>query len=155
VLLDHRARTHSRLPSADEVRGDSWQLLRVHSWSMVFLTSVIITLGTLVTGSGPHTGSQKSGEPIARLGFDIREITRLHSGLIWLFAAVLLWGLWTARDRPIQKRHLMRIFGLATFQGVIGYLQYFTGVPVLLVALHITGSVLLFATVVRYAAEAT
>jgi cytochrome c oxidase assembly protein subunit 15 len=155
VLLDHRAQKHPMYISEEDATADSWQQLRLHAWSMVALTSVIIILGTLVTGSGPHTGSEKSGEPIARLGFDIREITRLHSGLIWVFAAVLLWGLWSARDRGPHTPRLIRIFALAALQGALGYLQYFTGVPVLLVAFHITGSVLLFAEVVRYGADAT
>ena len=118
------------------------------------ITTIVIVLGTLVTGSGPHTGSETTGEPIARLGFDIREITRMHSSLVWVLGAALAWGLWMVRDLPtMHRQRLMTIFGLGALQGGIGYLQYFTGVPVLLVGLHIAGSVVLFTAVAHYAAE--
>ncbi len=72
-------------------------------------------------------------EIFARLGFDIREITRVHSSLIWVLAALLAWGLWTAREGgSFHRDRLTRLITLGAAQGAIGYLQYFTGVPVLL-----------------------
>ena len=115
----------------------------------------MVVLGTLVTGSGPHTGSDESGEPIARLGFDIREITRIHSATVWVLGALLAWGLWMTRNLESSHRNrLLVIIGLGASQGAIGYLQYFTGVPALLVGFHIAGSVVFFAAMAYYAAEA-
>lgn len=147
VLLDSRARSHQHSGPGAQSKTHA-----TSAWALTALTGLIIVLGTLVTGSGPHTGSEKSGEPIARLGFDIREITRAHSALVWVFCAAICWGLWRARSsRPGHTRELLVIGGLAAAQGAIGYLQYFTGVPVLLVGMHVAGSVLLFAAVARYA----
>ncbi len=156
VLLDHRARAQPMALIDEPGLARRFSALKVQAWLVVALTSVIIVLGTLVTGSGPHTGSEESGEPIARLGFDIREITRVHSSLVWVLAALLAWGLWNTRDGgSFHRDRLTRLIALGAAQGAIGYLQYFTGVPVLLVAFHIAGSVLLFADVVYYAQEST
>ena len=153
VLLDHRARNVGTSTVAGVSEG-TLSKLRSHAWLVTAITTIVIVLGTLVTGSGPHTGTESTGEPIARLGFDIREITRIHSSLVWVLGAALAWGLWMVRDLPtMHRQRLMTIFGLGAVQGGIGYLQYFTGVPVLLVGLHIAGSVVLFTAVARYAAE--
>lgn len=115
-------------------------------------TTVLIVLGTLVTGSGPHTGSDESGEAVPRLGFDVREITRIHSIAAWVVVAVVVIGAWRVRSGGARSPALETIALLTLTQGAIGYLQYFTGVPVLLVGLHITGSVVLWTAVVAYAA---
>ena len=156
VLLDHRARVHPILLFDGLDVSSRFAALKIHAWFVVALTSVIIVVGTLVTGSGPHTGSDESGQPVGRLGFDIREITRAHSSLIWVLAALLAWGVWTAREGgSFHRDRLTRLIALGALQGAIGYLQYFTGVPVLLVAFHIAGSVVLFTDAVYYAKEAT
>lgn len=156
VRLDHRARERTMVLGDEPDVSRRFSALAIHAWLAVGLTAVIVVLGTLVTGSGPHTGSEKSGEPIARLGFDIREITRVHSSLVWLLGALLAWGLWTTRDgRSFHRDRLTRLIALGAAQGAIGYLQYFTGVPVVLVAFHIAGAVLLFADVVSYAEESS
>ena len=156
VLLDHRARDRSSARVDEPDESSQFSVLKIHAWVVVVLTSTIVVLGTLVTGSGPHTGSEKTGEPIARLGFDIREVTRVHSSLVWLLAAVLAWGLWTAREgSSFHRVRLIRLVGLGAAQGAIGYLQYFTGVPVILVAFHVAGAVLLFTDAVYYAEEST
>jgi len=153
VLLDHRARNVTA-SAVIGITAGSLSQLRSHAWLLTAITTIVIVLGTLVTGSGPHTGSETTGEPIARLGFDIREITRIHSSFVWILGAALAWGLWMVRELPtIHRQRLMTIFGLGALQGAIGYLQYFTGVPVLLVGMHIAGSVVLFTAVVHYAAE--
>ena len=154
VLLDHRARAEPVVIPDEPGVAQQLSVLRIHAWVVVSLTALIIVLGTLVTGSGPHTGSEKSGEPIGRLGFDIREITRMHSALVWVLALVLAWALWATRTgNPFHRGRLTRLIVLGAAQGAIGYLQYFTGVPVLLVAFHVAGSVLLFADAVLYADE--
>ena len=141
VVLDYRARNpvDGRVALSAEQRTQ-----RLHSYVVVAAATVVIVVGTLVTGSGPHTGSEASGEPIPRLGFDIFEITRAHSVLAWVLVAAILAGLW--RNRPSQDSSpttaaaygwFMRIGALALLQGAIGYIQFFTGVPRELVALHI------------------
>lgn len=159
VVLDYRARhvAGGRAELSAEQRSH-----RLHSYIVVGVATVVIVVGTLVTGSGPHTGSEASGEPIARLGFDIWEITRAHSVLAWILVASIVAGLWRSRPGPqnsttasLAYLWFMRIGLLAVTQGAIGYIQFFTGVPVELVAIHIAGSVLLWTAALWYAMVTT
>lgn len=109
------------------------------------VTGLAIVIGTLVTGSGPHTGSDESEVPVPRLGFDIFEITRIHSIVVWAAVALMLWTLFQLKDSPRARRQLVVICAIAAAQGGIGYLQYFSGVPEVLVAIHIAGAVTLWA----------
>ena len=79
-----------------------------------------------------------------------------------MLVAAILAGLW--RNRPSQDSSpttaaaygwFMRIGALALLQGAIGYIQFFTGVPRELVALHIAGSVLLWTAASWYALRTT
>lgn len=123
-------------------------------YALLALISAVIVVGTLVTGSGPHTGSDDALEPVPRLGFDISEITRIHSVLVWCTVALLAWMFWKVRESsPAARKRLTIVIALAAAQGAVGYVQFFTGVPVVLVAFHIIGAVLVFiavsSTVVR------
>lgn len=162
AMLDHSTRSRAGRPDSQAAPArldddvESHRTMARHSWAVVAMTTVVIVVGTLVTGSGPHTGSDESGEAIPRLGFAIREITRVHSVLVWVLGAVLAWGLWRARELDTFHRGWLQwltIGGVA--QGAIGYTQYWTGVPVLLVGFHIAGAVTFFAGVVLYAARAS
>ncbi len=158
VVLDYGAR-HPR-PSSHNLVATDVPPTRIdsvrHAWMLVVVATNVIVVGTLVTGSGPHTGSESDGEPIPRLGFDIREITRVHSLLAWLLVAVILYGVVRYRTpsdatEEAQRRWFLRIGGLAVAQGAIGYLQFGLGVPVELVAIHIAGSVVLWTAISWYA----
>lgn len=165
VVLDYRARVESThkfedsvAPSATQTSnlGDDRARRRLALGLLASATLVII-VGTLVTGSGPHTGSGTTGEPVPRLGFDIREISRVHSLFGWLVVSIIVFGLY--KNRPstrlawgeVDRTWFTRIGMLAVVQGAIGYLQYATGVPVGLVAVHIAGSVVLWTTICWYA----
>jgi cytochrome c oxidase assembly protein subunit 15 len=128
----------------------SWSLApgsRVAAVSRVvaFMTLVAIVTGTVVTGTGPHAGDESS----PRFDYTISHIARIHgsSVLITVALAVVL-GILLRRDgidqdgagRDMQNAFEAFLF-LAVLQGGVGYLQYFTGVPVLLVAIHIALSV--------------
>jgi len=162
VVLDYRARIEpSQQTTPKEVR-DAGATRRRLSSLLLACASAVIIVGTLVTGSGPHTGSGNTGDPVPRLGFDIQDISRAHSLLGWLLVAVVVFGL--VRNRPtsnqtrwtpLDRTWFTRIGGIAVLQGGIGYLQYSTGVPVGLVALHIAGSVLLWTMICWYALMTT
>lgn len=114
--------------------------LRRHAWSIPVLTAVALVTGTVVTGTGPHSGSV-DGEPVRRFGFDIGSVVRVHSVAVWCTVAAALWLAWRVRDhapwRRIVEGPLTVFVGLAVAQGAVGYLQYFSGVPIVLVAIHI------------------
>ena len=114
------------------------------------LGAILLVSGTIVTGSGPHSGSDEA-EVAQRLPFLVREVTRIHS----IIALVLLLGVvWLIRAAHLQRQPEIRrraavAAGLLVAQGVIGYWQYFAGVPVLLVGIHITGASLSWIAIVR------
>ena len=154
VVLDYRARNPRELGPDRSALTDVGRSRRLLARLLLASATSVIVAGTFVTASGPHTGSESSGEPIPRLGFDIREISRVHSVLGWVLVALIVAGMLRARKLPdsaTDRVWLLRIGMLALAQGGIGYLQYSIGVPVGLVALHIAGSVLLWTAISWYA----
>ena len=124
---------------------------------------VLLAAGTVVTGAGPHAGDDEA-ERYAF--FDERTVevaARVHSLAMWATLALVLALLVLLRREPAPdpervrflRRRTMVLVAVILAQGVIGYVQYFTGVPAWLVLLHIAGSVLFWVAVlfVRLAAR--
>lgn len=111
-------------------------LARTH----VLLTFIVVVMGTLVTGSGPHAGDVAS----PRFGFDVRTIAWLHADLVIALLGLSLAYLISALTPSPTKRLLKFFFLAALLQGAIGYIQYFLGLPELLVAMHMLGSTLVW-----------
>ena len=124
-----------------QVRTSSTQM-RISRISLIHitLTFIAIAIGTLVTGSGPHAGDVDA----PRLDFAITTITRFHSAAVWLLVIITALFYFSADLRFETKRWLRIFFILTLLQGAFGYLQYFLGVPIGLVALHLLGSVLVW-----------
>jgi cytochrome c oxidase assembly protein subunit 15 len=124
-----------------QVRTSSTQV-RISRISLIHitLTFIAIAIGTLVTGSGPHAGDVDA----PRLDFAITTITRFHSAAVWLLVIITALFYFSADLRFETKRWLRIFFVLTLLQGAFGYLQYFLGVPIGLVALHLLGSVLVW-----------
>lgn len=101
---------------------------------MVF---VACWIGTIVTGSGPHAGDENA----VRTGLDITMVARLHSLSVWatvILTITTLVLLTRARSRAAAQAWLL--LGVLVLQGAIGYWQYFAGVPMGLVTLHMLGA---------------
>ncbi len=161
VVLHHRAGLPDSL-FGDESTGvisrpeRSNNALRALLWPARVLTVVtmyVIVVGTLVTGSGPHTGNQRdSGEPIDRLPFAIREVTMAHSVGVIILLCVVLFTVWLVRKQRLMahlQKELGELLAAILVQGAIGYTQYFTGVPAFLVGLHIIGAIVVWVAVLR------
>ena len=121
--------------------------VRVLTWSLVAVTAVVVFLGVLVTGSGPHSGDS---ETEVRFSFDPQAISWIHADTVFFFLGLLL-GLFTTlflfpSTGPMRKRILL-LLGISLLQGTIGYVQYFTGLPEVLVGLHVLGAVLVWIAV--------
>lgn len=117
--------------------------------AMVAASLALLTTGTVVTGTGPHGGDENA----PRFAFAITDVARIHSLAAWAFLAVTLVVLWQAHRDGAAGRvdHRGRfLVGLIVAQGAVGYLQYFTGIPPLLVGLHLAGSVAVFLATVWY-----
>ncbi len=135
VALQQRGQDTGDGPSAALVRAE----LRWLSWALVGVAALVLVLGTIVTGSGPHGGDEKT----PRYGFDIAHVAQLHADAVILFITLTI-GAWLAlrlTDAPAAaQRRVLVLFAASMAQGLIGYVQYFTGVPWVLVALHLVGA---------------
>ena len=110
------------------------------SFVHISLAFIAISIGTLVTGSGPHAGDVDA----PRLNFAITTIARVHSASVWLLMAVSIFFL-LRKNLNFETKRWLRVFvALAIGQGALGYIQYFLGVPEGLVVLHLLGSVLVW-----------
>jgi len=110
--------------------------------------AAVQVLGTVVTGSGPHSGDPEAG----RTGLDPELMSQLHADVVFLLIGLtvaLLVALY-ATDSPGRVRRAARdLLVVQLAQGVIGYVQYFTDLPVVLVLLHMAGAVLITAYTAR------
>jgi cytochrome c oxidase assembly protein subunit 15 len=110
----------------------------------------LLAVGTLVTGSGPHAGDTAD---IVRLGFDERTISAIHADFVFLFVGLTV-GLLIALTATRADAKIIRlawiVFAICIVQGIIGYTQYFTGLPWALVAVHVLGACLLWIATVRF-----
>lgn len=125
---------------------------RFYRWPILILTSAAIFVGTLVTGAGPHAGSH-DGDAVDRLPFDVPDIARVHGGTVIALVLAVIGTLWYLHrtNAPAGEQWRARLVLVSLIiQGGIGYVQYFTGVPVLLVGFHILGATLCWIAVVWF-----
>jgi cytochrome c oxidase assembly protein subunit 15 len=102
----------------------------------IVVAFVVLILGTLVTGSGPHAGDEKT----QRFGFEIRSVAILHADAVILIVGITLALLVAASVAQSTKKAIYIFFAVTLAQGAIGYTQYFTGIPEILVAAHLAGA---------------
>ena len=119
--------------------------LNTYSKAHIMWTALVITLGTIVTAVGPHAGDRD----VPRLDLKIQEITRIHSISVYILILFSIVYYMHKEINTLTKRRLRIFFGISLAQGVLGYVQYFLGVPELLVGLHILGSTLVWITAWR------
>lgn len=116
------------------------RLNSILSRSHILLAFLVIILGTLVTGSGPHAGDEKA----QRFGFDIRSVSILHADAVIALLGLTLALFVAFRANEKVKRKIFIFTAIALAQGLIGYIQYFTGIPEILVATHLLGASLVW-----------
>jgi cytochrome c oxidase assembly protein subunit 15 len=115
--------------------------VRLLTWGVIASTAVVVFLGVITTGSGPHSGD---ADVEARFSFDPRTVAWLHADSVFLFLGLTI-GLLVAATVVHAPGSLARrtwiLLGIALIQGVVGYTQYFTGLPELLVVIHVLGAI--------------
>lgn len=134
--LDHPAHEQSQGP----------RRLTALAWATYAAAWVVLYLGTVVTGSGPHAGDLKA----PRNGLDPQQLSQLHADVVFLFVGLtvgLLLALQATNAPATQKRAVVVLLGVELAQGLIGFVQYFTDLPVVLVGFHLLGAALISATV--------
>ena len=106
---------------------------------------LVLFLGTLVTGSGPHAGDATA----ERFPFDLRTMAWLHAdAVIALFG--ITFGLFVVHGVSAHTKKRLKIFvAIALSQGLIGYVQWYLDLPELMVGLHLVGSTLVWVASMR------
>ncbi|MFD4569587.1 heme A synthase [Streptomyces sp. NPDC058467] len=118
-------------------------------WFLVVAAVLLIAAGTVVTGAGPHAGDSSE---VNRIPISWETVAKLHAVLAWIVVTLTfaLWFVLKAVDAPKGPLHRTRdLFLVLLSQGVIGYVQYFTDLPEILVGLHMLGSCLVWIAVLR------
>ncbi len=121
---------------------------RVLGNALIAVTAVIVVMGTVVTGSGPHAGDAAT----VRLDLDPRLVSWLHADVVLLFIGLLvgMLALLHVDDVPrVARTRALWVVVFAVLQAGIGYVQYFTGLPWVLVSLHLLGACLVWVGVWR------
>ena len=111
---------------------------------VIWLTVLVLVVGTVVTGSGPHAGDINA----KRFGFNPRIVSWLHADLViaLVVLTLVLWLITRVSQNKIIHRYLSIFLLISISQGLIGYIQYFTGLPELIVAAHLLGATLVWAS---------
>jgi cytochrome c oxidase assembly protein subunit 15 len=149
TVLHHRAGRPDGAVLRPAAAGDQRTLSRL----AVVAAAVAILLGTVVTGAGPHAGSH-DGELVERLPFAVGDVARLHSIAVLLFLGIVVFLVRSLRATgaaPEVRRRAEALLAVLVAQAGVGYAQYFTGVPPVLVAIHVLGSVAVWISVLRLA----
>lgn len=153
VVLHHRAGQPGGAGAA-LLRGTTATLVRR---VLPLAAAVAVVSGTVVTGTGPHGGDAD----VRRFGFDIDDVARVHSLSVIAFIALVLVVLTRLGDggaggvAPVLTRRAQELLAVAAAQAAVGYAQYLTDVPVVLVGIHILGATLVWAAVIRLVVAAT
>ncbi|AOW86383.1 cytochrome B [Streptomyces olivaceus] len=118
-------------------------------WVLTAVSVLLIAVGTVVTGAGPHAGDSSD---VPRMPVDWEMVSKAHAVLAWIVVTLTfaLWFVLKAVDAPKGPSARTRdLFLVLLAQGVIGYVQYFTDLPEILVGLHMLGSCLVWIAVLR------
>ena len=121
---------------------------RVVVRAIAALGMAAVISGTVVTNTGPHGGDEKA----RRFGLSLLQVVRVHSLIVLTMLAViaaLIWRLRRHHDRKVLYGPLEAVLAAGIVQGAIGYWQWFTHLPVLLVGFHIVGATLVIITLTR------
>ncbi len=108
-------------------------------YGLLALVAATLVAGTVVTGSGPHSGDPAAG----RTGLDPATVSQVHADLVFLLIGLTVAFLVALRATgapPAALRSMGVLLGVELAQGLLGLVQYFTDLPVILVGLHLAGA---------------
>jgi cytochrome c oxidase assembly protein subunit 15 len=127
----------------DRDTGEAPKALRQAALALAAVTAVVLVIGTVVTGSGPHAGDDKT----PRNGLSPASMSQLHADAVMVLIGATIAFVLLARaagGSPRLQRAGWGLLGIELAQGLIGFVQYFTGVPAILVGLHMLGACLVW-----------
>lgn len=144
VALASRLWLRSREPALERA-----PLTGPHRWLVIGMAAnlaISLVLGTLTTGSGPHSGDPEAG----RTGFDVEMMSRIHAESVYLLIGLsIVLVLLTRRGPVLVHRAAWWVLAAEVVQGLIGITQYVTKLPVPLVEAHLLGAALLVVAMSR------
>jgi cytochrome c oxidase assembly protein subunit 15 len=144
VLHDRAGRPDDALTGVGTVDRDHARMIRL----LTVMAAVVVFLGTLVTSSGPHGGDERA----QRLPFALHQVTRLHGAAAMVFLGmtglVVLSLVRGGSPAPVLRRAEVLLVAIVAQAGV-GYAQYFTRLPPVLVGIHIAGATAVWVAVLR------
>jgi cytochrome c oxidase assembly protein subunit 15 len=112
---------------------------------LLALIILVLAAGAATTGTGPHAG----GKGAKRIPIGLEDMTRIHAETVLITVAVLLvllWVLWRT-NAPAHVQDAGRVLlAVMVVQGIIGYTQFFTHLPAVLVGIHVFGASMVWAT---------
>jgi cytochrome c oxidase assembly protein subunit 15 len=118
----------------------------VLAWVTFAAAWVVLYIGTVVTGSGPHAGDVDA----PRNDLDPLQVSQLHADAVFLFVGLtigLLLAVHAVGGTAEARRAVAVLLGVELAQGTIGFVQYFTDLPEVLVGFHMLGAALVSAAV--------
>ena len=136
--------TEGVAPARSLVRAD----LRLLGYGVVAAVALMLAAGTVVTGTGPLAGAGA----VPRFHLPLAGATQFHADIGWLLgglAVPLAVGLRLTRAPAPAVRLGWALLALIGLQGMIGYIQYFSGLPAGLVWVHVCGSTLIWIVALR------
>ncbi len=142
AALSLRQRVHGKTPTTHFLNPLSKRIAYLH----LLLSILVIVAGTVVTGSGPHAGDSAA----ERFNLDSRTMAWIHADLVIALlgiTAALLISIKLGESGETRMQMggaVQRFLLLALAQGGVGYIQYFTGLPELIVGFHIFGAIIVW-----------
>jgi len=125
---------------APSVKIQSEPLVKKIATAHIITTFIVLVLGTIVTGSGPHAGDATA----PRFSFDLRTVAWLHADVVIALLGITF-GMFVVHGTSVETKKRLKIFlAIALSQGLIGYVQWFTDLPEILVGFHLAGSTLVW-----------
>ncbi len=117
--------------------------------AMIGVVVVVLAAGAATTGTGPHAG----GPGTPRIPVPLADMARTHSGIVLVLGALTLIELFMLHRTSAPASVLRRgeaLLAVMIAQGLIGYTQYFTHEPTLLVGIHVAGAVSVWMTMLWF-----
>jgi heme a synthase len=100
----------------------------------------VVVVGVIVTGAGPHSGDGGA----KRNHLDPELISQLHVDLVMLLIGLSVALFFAARIAGVPTRPALILIAVELSQSLIGFVQYFTHLPIVLVGLHMLGACLVW-----------
>jgi len=116
------------------------------AWATFAVAWLVLYAGTVVTGAGPHAGDADS----PRNGLSALQMSQLHADLVFLFIGLtmgLVFASYALKAPAATRQAALVLLAVELLQGAIGFVQYFTDLPIVLVMFHMLGAALISAAV--------